>query len=152
MFPRRGEPEEAGHEHHWRMMIVKIHTSGLRGLDEIRAFLAGSQPLDFEAPTRSDAYGWIATELRRLAFSRQDRRGRGLIRAYLLKVSGLSRAQLTRLITSSRRPVVLPIVGGRRRGPSCGNTRRRTFVCSPKSMRCTARSRVQRRANSANVH
>ena len=80
-------------------MIVKIHTSGLRGLDEIRAFLAGSQPLDFEAPTRSDAYGWIATELRRLAFSRQDRRGRGLIRAYLLKVSGLSRAQLTRLIT-----------------------------------------------------
>lgn len=77
---------------------MKLHTAGLLGLDEIRAFLEGSDALGFEPPARSDAYGWIAEELRRLGFKRLGRAGRGLVRTYLAKVSGVSRAQLSRLI------------------------------------------------------
>ncbi len=79
-------------------MIVTLHTAGLGGLEEIRGFLKGSAALGFEAPARPDANAWIAGELRRLQYPRLGRAGRGLIRAYLAKVSGVSRAQLSRLI------------------------------------------------------
>ena len=79
-------------------MISKMHTASLRGLDEIPAFLSGSAALKFEAPSRFEAYARITTGLRQLGFLRLGRQGRGLIHAYLLKVSGVLRAQLTRLI------------------------------------------------------
>jgi hypothetical protein len=37
------------------MMIVTLKTQGLQTLAEIQAFLDGTQPLGFEAPTRAEA-------------------------------------------------------------------------------------------------
>jgi len=62
------------------------------------AFLEGAQPLCFEALARDAVYGWISGELRRFRYARLGRTDKGLIRRYLEKVTGLSRAQITRLI------------------------------------------------------
>lgn len=83
-------------------MIVTIRTQGLQTLEHIRAFLEGSQTLGFDAPTRQAAYEWIATELRRFGYPRLSKPDKGLVRRYLEKVTGLSRAQITRLITQFR--------------------------------------------------
>ena len=80
------------------MMIVTLHTGGLRGLEEIRAFLSGNLPFEFRPPSRAATLEWIAQELRRLAYLRLRRVDRGDVRTYLQKISGLSRAQLTRRI------------------------------------------------------
>ena len=56
-------------------MIVKLHSQRLQTVDEIRAFLSGSTTFDFELHSR---------------------------KAYLEKVSGLSRAQVARLIRQYR--------------------------------------------------
>jgi transposase InsO family protein len=83
-------------------MIVMLNTQGLQDLDQIRAFLAGAQTLSFEAPTRAAAYDWIAAELRRFGYLRLSKPDKGLVRRYLEKVTGRSRAQITRLITQFR--------------------------------------------------
>jgi len=79
-------------------MIVTLRTEGLQNLEQIKAFLEGSAPLGFEPPGREAVYEWLATELRRFGYARLGKADKGLLRQYLAKVTGLSRAQLTRLI------------------------------------------------------
>ena len=68
-------------------------------LEQIRAFLAASDGVPFEGRTREEVYGWVAQTLRRQGYEELGRTGRGLVRRYLEKMTGLSRAQITRLIT-----------------------------------------------------
>ncbi|XTI73273.1 hypothetical protein ACQAYK_03935 [Acidithiobacillus sp. AC3] len=83
-------------------MIVTLKTQGLQTLDQIRAFVEGAQGLDFAAPAREEAYDWIAGELRRFQYAHLGKVARGWMRRYLEKVTGLSRAQVTRLISQFR--------------------------------------------------
>lgn len=75
-----------------------LKTQGLQTLEQIRAFLEGAHPLGFDVPARNDLYDWIASELRRFRYRRLGKAEKGLVRRYLEKVSGLSRAQMSRLI------------------------------------------------------
>lgn len=83
-------------------MIVTLKTQGLQTLEHVRAFLEGSQPLGITTPAREVAYDWITRELRRFQYCRLSKADKGLIRRYLEKVTGLSRAQMTRLIQQFR--------------------------------------------------
>lgn len=84
-------------------MIVKLHTQGLQTFEQIHALLEGSQALDFQPTDRGEVYEFVAQTLRHFAYTRCSRRHKGLLRAYLGKVTALSRAQLTRLIAQYRR-------------------------------------------------
>jgi len=79
-----------------------LKTQGLQSLEQIRAFLEGTQALGFEAPARKDAYDWVAKELRRFNYLQLGKADKGLVRRYLEKVTGFSRAQMTRLIQQFR--------------------------------------------------
>lgn len=79
-------------------MIVKLKTQGLQTLEQVRDFLAGSTVLDFVVEDREAAYGFIEDQLRRFGYLRLGRADKGLVRGYLIKVTGLSRAQVARLI------------------------------------------------------
>lgn len=50
---------------------------------------------------RGEAYELIAETLRRLGYARLARPDKGLLVRYLIKVTGLSRQQVTRLIGNS---------------------------------------------------
>jgi len=54
-------------------MIVTLKTQGLQTLEQIHAFLEGTQPLGFEALQREAAYDFIAQQLRRVGAD-DDRR------------------------------------------------------------------------------
>jgi len=71
-------------------------------LDQVRAFLDGALPLDFNVPSRRAAYDWIAEELRRFRYGRLSKKDKGLVRRYLEAVTGFSRSQMTRLIRQFR--------------------------------------------------
>lgn len=79
-----------------------LKTQGLQTLDQMRAFVAGAQPIGFQAPARDAAYAWIADELRRLRYHGLRKADKGLVRRYLETVTGLSKAQMTRLIGQFR--------------------------------------------------
>ena len=67
-------------------------------LEQIRAFLEASEEVHFEGEKRDEIYGWISRTLQLHGYRQQSRANRGLLRRYVEKLSGLSRAQVTRLI------------------------------------------------------
>jgi hypothetical protein len=83
-------------------MIVTLKTQGLQTLEQVRAFLAGAQPLDFEAPSRQTTSAWLAAAWRRFPYLRLGKADKGAVRGYLEKVTGLSSAQMSRRIRQFR--------------------------------------------------
>jgi transposase InsO family protein len=67
-------------------------------LEQIRTFLVASEEFRFEANNREEIYGWITRTLVEQEYGGQKREGKGLLRSYVGKMTGLSRAQVTRLI------------------------------------------------------
>ena len=64
--------------------------------------LDGSEEVRFEGRNREEVYGWVNQTLRQQRYEELKRSGRGLVRRYLAKMTGLSRAQITRLVTMYR--------------------------------------------------
>lgn len=67
-------------------------------LEQLQAFLEGSQEVHFHAEGRADIYAWVDRTLRQQQYSQLGRATKGLVRRYVTKMTGLSRAQVTRLI------------------------------------------------------
>ena len=83
-------------------MIVRLDTHRLQTLDQVREFLAGSRSLDLHPQTRAEAYAFVAETLERFDYPRRGKADKGLLRRLLVKVAGLSRAQVTRLLHQHR--------------------------------------------------
>jgi len=64
----------------------------------MRAFLEGSQELRFESGNRQERCAWVGRTLVEQEYGGLGRAEKGLVRRYIAKMSGLSRAQVTRLI------------------------------------------------------
>ena len=62
-------------------------------LEQIRAFLEACEEIEFAASGRQEVYGWVARTLCEQEYWRQGREGKGLLRLYIGKMTGLSRAQ-----------------------------------------------------------
>ena len=71
-------------------------------LDQIRAFLEGRDELRFEASDRQELYTWVGRTLVEQEYAGLGRESKGLLRRYVAKLTGLSRAQVTRLIRQYR--------------------------------------------------
>ena len=69
-----------------------------QSLEQIRAFLEASGEVCFQAHNRGELYGWLQQTLRRQDYGHLKREGKGQVRRYLAKMTGMSRAQVTRLI------------------------------------------------------
>jgi len=82
----------------------------------------GSGPVDFELADRASAYAFVRRALVEFKYHAEGRRAKGLLRAYIGKATGLSRAQLARLI---RRHRETGAVEDRRRGPPARPFRRK---------------------------
>jgi hypothetical protein len=68
-------------------------------LEEIQAFLEGSEEVSFQGKSQSEVYVWVNFTLRQQHYQDLKRSGRGWIRRYVQKMTGLGRAQTTRLIS-----------------------------------------------------
>ncbi len=79
-----------------------MHEAEKLSLDQIEAFLNASEEIRFEGENRKQVYGWVEQVLRHQQYPKQSRKARGLVRRYLEKMTGLSRAQMTRLIARYR--------------------------------------------------
>ena len=67
-------------------------------LDQIRAFLEASEGARFQSTDKREMYEWVNRTLRQQNYEKLKRRAKGLVRRYIAKMTGLSRAQMTRLI------------------------------------------------------
>ena len=87
-------------------------------LEAMRGFLKGSVDVEFQAEGASEVYSWVGEVLEGRSYERLSKADRGLVKRFLEKITGRSRAQLTRLIGRWRREGRLqPRRGKRRRFP-----------------------------------
>jgi transposase InsO family protein len=82
--------------------IMKLED--LTTIDQLEDFLSGTQAVAFSVISDKDAcYRWIQGELVKFRYLRLSRQGKGSVIRYLMKISGYSRQQLTRLIAQYRK-------------------------------------------------
>jgi transposase InsO family protein len=97
---------------------ISVHEAEKLSLEEIRGFVEASGGIRFESEDRKQVYSWVERVLVQQEYMRQGKAGRGLLRRYLEKMTGLSRAQVTRLIGRyAASGQVRPTVYRRRRFP-----------------------------------
>jgi transposase InsO family protein len=81
-------------------MVIDMNEAQVRSLEQVRQVLEGTQSLEFRrAEDDQGRYAWIESVLRRFDYRRLPRAHRGPVLAYLQRLSGYSRAQITRLVS-----------------------------------------------------
>jgi transposase InsO family protein len=77
---------------------ISVHEAEKLSLEGIRDFVAASEEIRFESQNRQQLYSWVERLLVQQEYAQQGKAARGLLRRYLEKMTGKSRAQMTRLI------------------------------------------------------
>jgi len=81
-------------------MVIDMDETQVRTVEQVRRVLEGTQELQFRAAQDDEGrYAWIEAVLRRLGYRQLGRAERGAVLAYLQRLSGYSRAQVTRLVS-----------------------------------------------------
>src|SRR5919201_2649979 len=86
-------------------------------LSQMEELLSSSRKVTWQTADTEAKYAWIATVLKAQQYAKLGKRGKGIVRRFLQKVTATSRAQMTRLIgqwmqdrkivrRAARRPVV----------------------------------------------
>lgn len=95
-------------------MQVEVRNAERLSLTEIEEFLQASRAIGFDGQSRAEIYAWVQQTLVEQEYFRQRKKDRGLVRAYLMKVTGVSSPQLTRLIRQYREEGRIGAALGRR--------------------------------------
>ena len=99
------------------MQVTMQHAEHLT-LAEMREFLDASNTLSFAGTGRKQIYALLERVLRTQKYLGLAKKDKGIVRRYLVKISGLSKAQITRLIARWReRGVIEPRASRRHRFP-----------------------------------
>ena len=90
-------------------MVIDMNEAQVRTIEQMRLVLGGTQALEFkQAGDDTGRYAWIDAVLRRVDYCQLVRAERGVVLAYLQRLSGYSRAQVTRLVSRwmARKPLI----------------------------------------------
>ena len=77
---------------------MTLQIERLRTIEQLKAFVAGSAPVDCKPLDRESAYDFVRPTLVAFDYHRLGKADRGCVRRYVVKVTALSPAQLTRLV------------------------------------------------------
>jgi hypothetical protein len=113
-------------------LLISMENGEHLSLEQVQAFLTGNEEIEFKAPNRKELYEWTQRTLGAQSYANLHRSGKGLMKRYIGKVTGLSRAQVDaadRPVRRKRdgekpagpRPAIhRPIQSGRRRAAGAG--------------------------------
>lgn len=79
-------------------MTVNMDDAQITTLEHVKQVLGSAQAIAFKGVRREQVYGWIEGALKRFDYFELGRKDKGLMKTYLQRLSGFSRAQLTRLL------------------------------------------------------
>lgn len=79
-------------------MTVTMDDAQITTLEQIKQVLQSAQAIAFKGIKREQVYRWIEVVLKRFDYFELGRKDKGLVKTYLHRLSGFSRAQLTRLV------------------------------------------------------
>jgi hypothetical protein len=100
-------------------MTITMNDSSLGSIAEIREFLKVTTALSFRGSSQKEQYAWMETTLRRFRYASLRKKEKGVVKGYLMKMTGKSDAQTTRLIGRFRKTgKILPRGRGRHTFPA----------------------------------
>jgi len=79
-------------------MTVNMDDTQITTMEQVKQVLKGAQAIAFKGSGRAQIYRWIEAVLKRFKYFELGRKDKGLVKAYLERLSGFSRAQMTRLL------------------------------------------------------
>lgn len=80
-----------------------MNDSPLKTIEELRKFLKSSTLLSFKGQKRNEIYEWIEDTIIKFDYHILGKKDKSIVKKYLEKITGLSRAQVTRLIGKQRK-------------------------------------------------
>lgn len=80
-------------------MTISMDDARITTLEQVQKILESSQAMAFKGVDREQRYRWIEAVVKRFDYFKLGRKGKGLLKAYLQRLSGFSRAQITRLLS-----------------------------------------------------
>ena len=79
-------------------MTITMDDSHMLSIAQIKEFLQLSEVVKFEGVSLKEKYEWTDKVLTRFRYFQLKKREKGSVRKYIMKMTGISKAQLTRLI------------------------------------------------------
>jgi len=79
-------------------MMMEMDDSNIATIGQIERLLSASRGLRLKSASRTEKHNWLDSVLRRFKFHGLGRKQKGLLRRYMQQITGISTAQLTRLI------------------------------------------------------
>ena len=83
-------------------MIETLQTQRIQTLEQVRRVAEGNEAVNFALADRASAYEFMGRTLVQFDYAALGKADKGAVKAYLGKMTGLSRAQLTRLMAQHR--------------------------------------------------
>lgn len=84
-------------------MTIIMNDSHVVSIAQIKAFAKISKDIDFQGASRKEKYSWIEEVLGRFRYFSLKKKEKTTVKKYLLKLTGFSDAQVTRLIKKKRK-------------------------------------------------
>lgn len=91
-----------------------MNDSGIQDIAGIKRFLKGSGDLKLSGVMQDEKYSWIETVLKRFGYFKLPKKEKSLVKTYMLRITGISDAQMTRLIAEKRDHGKIGLRTGRR--------------------------------------
>lgn len=95
-------------------MTITMNDSHLVSIAQIKELLKVGSGITFAGKSRDEMYHWIEATLGRFWYFSLRKREKTIIRRYIMKMTGYSDAQLTRLIKKKRQTRVIRAISGTR--------------------------------------
>ena len=83
-------------------MTLTMDDSNLKTIADLKRFLRGSRSLKLKGVSRREKYAWLDRTLARFKYSRLTKKDKSTVKDYMLRITGFSDAQITRLIARHR--------------------------------------------------
>lgn len=80
-------------------MVTFMNDRDIHTLEQVQRFVEGTEALQLQLQGKDERYVWTEQTLQRFGYRRLSKSERGWIRRYIARVCGLSRAQVTRLVS-----------------------------------------------------
>lgn len=84
-----------------------MNETKLKTIEDLKNFLSGTSEVTFQARDDTERYSHVQGVVKRFQYARLSKSEKGVVRAYLIRTTGYSRQQITRLIKRAKKPAVL---------------------------------------------
>lgn len=84
-------------------MLINMTDSHTLSVAQIKAFLKIDSAIKFKAVSKKEKYKWIDEVLTKFRYLSLRKRDKGIVRGYIVKMTGLSKSQVDRIIARKRR-------------------------------------------------